>query len=61
MFINDKSTTGTSWEKEIDWKMIHSFSSTRMMLKILLITSCLGWVKCQEGQSMTLEEKTVIR
>lgn len=61
MFINDKSTTGTSWEKEIDWNMIHSFSSTRMMLKILLITSCLGWVKCQEGQSMTLEEKTVIR
>lgn len=44
--------------------MIHSFSSTRMMmmmLKILLITGFLGWVECQEGQSMTVEEKTVIR
>uniref|UniRef100_A0A8C4GDY8 alpha-1,2-Mannosidase n=1 Tax=Dicentrarchus labrax TaxID=13489 RepID=A0A8C4GDY8_DICLA len=27
----------------------------------LLITSLLGWVKCQESQSMTPEEKTVIR
>ncbi|XP_022624381.1 ER degradation-enhancing alpha-mannosidase-like protein 3 isoform X4 [Seriola dumerili] len=32
-----------------------------MMLKTLLITSLLGWVKCQESQSMTSEEKTVIR
>ncbi|XP_072228295.1 ER degradation-enhancing alpha-mannosidase-like protein 3 isoform X2 [Leuresthes tenuis] len=32
-----------------------------MMLKILLITSFLGWARCQESQSMTPEEKTVIR
>ncbi|KAM6902552.1 ER degradation-enhancing alpha-mannosidase-like protein 3 [Xenentodon cancila] len=32
-----------------------------MMLKTLLVTSLLGWVKCQESQSMTPEEKTVIR
>ncbi|XP_053196414.1 ER degradation-enhancing alpha-mannosidase-like protein 3 [Scomber japonicus] len=36
-------------------------SGTGMMLKTLLITSLLGWAKCQESQSMTLEEKTVIR
>lgn len=41
--------------------MIRSLSSTRMMLKILLITSFFSWVKGQEGQSMTLEEKSVIR
>ncbi|XP_010795725.1 ER degradation-enhancing alpha-mannosidase-like protein 3 [Notothenia coriiceps] len=32
-----------------------------MLLKTLLITSFLGWVKCQDSQIMTLEEKTVIR
>ncbi|KAF3848931.1 hypothetical protein F7725_015428 [Dissostichus mawsoni] len=32
-----------------------------MLLKTLLITSLLGWVKCQDSQIMTLEEKTVIR
>ncbi|KAG7223889.1 hypothetical protein INR49_015145 [Caranx melampygus] len=32
-----------------------------MMLQTLLITSLLGWVRCQESQSMTSEEKTVIR
>ncbi|XP_018525913.1 ER degradation-enhancing alpha-mannosidase-like protein 3 [Lates calcarifer] len=32
-----------------------------MMLKTLLITSLLGCVKCHESQSMTPEEKTVIR
>ncbi|XP_019938012.2 ER degradation-enhancing alpha-mannosidase-like protein 3 isoform X1 [Paralichthys olivaceus] len=34
---------------------------TMMMFKTLLITSLLGWVKCQESHSMTPEEKTVIR
>ncbi|KAM4527162.1 ER degradation-enhancing alpha-mannosidase-like protein 3 isoform 2-T2 [Odontesthes bonariensis] len=42
------------------WKPGHS-SGTTMMLKILLITSFLGWARCQESQSMTPEEKTVIR
>lgn len=32
-----------------------------MMLKVLLISSFVGWVKCQESQTMTLEEKSVIR
>ncbi|XP_034403388.1 ER degradation-enhancing alpha-mannosidase-like protein 3 isoform X1 [Cyclopterus lumpus] len=32
-----------------------------MLLRTLLITSLLGWAKCQESQSMTPEEKTVIR
>lgn len=36
-------------------------SGAGMMLKTLLITSLLGWAKCQESQSMTPEEKTVIR
>lgn len=61
MFINDKSATGASWEKELDWARIHSFSSSRMMLRFLLVTGFLAWVKCQEGQSMTLEEKALIR
>ncbi|TNM91853.1 hypothetical protein fugu_018865 [Takifugu bimaculatus] len=41
--------------------MVQPFPSTRMMLKILLISSFVGWVRCQESQTMTLEEKTVIR
>lgn len=45
----------------LGWDTIHSSCSSRMVLKILLITGLLGWVKCQEGQSMTVEEKTVIR
>lgn len=33
-----------------------------LMLRILLVTSLfIGWAKCQESQSMTPEEKTVIR
>ncbi|XP_068190579.1 ER degradation-enhancing alpha-mannosidase-like protein 3 isoform X2 [Antennarius striatus] len=36
-------------------------SETRMILKTLLIISLLGCVKCQENQSMTPEEKNVIR
>uniref|UniRef100_A0AAQ4R1B1 alpha-1,2-Mannosidase n=1 Tax=Gasterosteus aculeatus aculeatus TaxID=481459 RepID=A0AAQ4R1B1_GASAC len=32
-----------------------------MLLSTLLITSLLGWARCQESQSMTPEEKTVIR
>lgn len=42
------------------WELGH-LSGTGMMLKTLLITSLLGWAQCQESQSMTLEEKTVIR
>lgn len=42
------------------WDLVHT-SGTWMMLKTLLITSLLGWVKCQESQIMTQEEKTVIR
>ncbi|KAM8743906.1 ER degradation-enhancing alpha-mannosidase-like protein 3 isoform 1-T1 [Acanthopagrus schlegelii] len=42
------------------WDLVHT-SGTGMMLKTLLITSLLGWVKCQESQIMTQEEKTVIR
>ncbi|KAM3600172.1 uncharacterized protein V6R79_019007 [Siganus canaliculatus] len=38
-----------------------STSGAGMMLKTFLITSLLGWVNCQESQSMTREEKTVIR
>ncbi|CAJ1070871.1 ER degradation-enhancing alpha-mannosidase-like protein 3 isoform X2 [Xyrichtys novacula] len=41
-------------------RMIHS-SCTEMMLKTLLIISLFGWVKCQESQSMTPEEKIAIR
>ncbi|XP_030005649.1 ER degradation-enhancing alpha-mannosidase-like protein 3 isoform X2 [Sphaeramia orbicularis] len=38
------------------------FYTNGMMLRILLITSLFtGWAKCQESQSMTPEEKTVIR
>ncbi|XP_035813257.1 ER degradation-enhancing alpha-mannosidase-like protein 3 isoform X2 [Amphiprion ocellaris] len=36
-------------------------SATGMILKTLLITSLLGWAKCQESHSMTAEEMTVIR
>ncbi|KAM8828061.1 ER degradation-enhancing alpha-mannosidase-like protein 3 isoform 2-T2 [Spinachia spinachia] len=32
-----------------------------MLLSTLLITSLLGWARCQDSQSMTPEEKTVIR
>lgn len=42
----------------LSWELIHS---TRMMLKTLLIVVLLGCVKCQENQSMTPEEKIVIR
>lgn len=42
------------------WELGHT-PGTGMMLKTLLITSLLGWVRCQESQSMTSEEKTVIR
>ncbi|XP_034752369.1 ER degradation-enhancing alpha-mannosidase-like protein 3 [Etheostoma cragini] len=42
------------------WKLVHP-SGTGMLLKTLLITSVLGWAKCQESQSMTPEEKIVIR
>ncbi|XP_061590292.1 ER degradation-enhancing alpha-mannosidase-like protein 3 [Cololabis saira] len=42
------------------WKLDHSSWRT-MMLKTLLVTSFLGWVRCQESQSMTPGEKTVIR
>lgn len=31
------------------------------MLKTLLITSLLGWTRCQENQKMTPEEKADIR
>lgn len=41
--------------------MLPSCSSTRMVLTLLLVSGLLGWVECQEGQSMTPEEKTVIR
>lgn len=34
---------------------------TGLMLKTLLVTSLLGWARCQESQSMTPEERTVIR
>ncbi|KAK2888411.1 ER degradation-enhancing alpha-mannosidase-like protein 3 isoform X2 [Channa argus] len=36
-------------------------SVTGRMLRILLMASFLGWVTCQESQSMTPEEKSVIR
>ncbi|XP_069559658.1 ER degradation-enhancing alpha-mannosidase-like protein 3 isoform X2 [Brachyistius frenatus] len=36
-------------------------TGTGTMLKTLLITCLLGWAACQESQSMTPEEKTVIR
>ncbi|CAG5867334.1 unnamed protein product [Menidia menidia] len=42
------------------WKLGDS-SSTTMMLRIILIISFVVWAKCQESQSMTTEEKTVIR
>lgn len=42
------------------WDLGHP-SATGMMLKILLVTGLLGWAECQESQSMTPEEKTVIR
>ncbi len=42
------------------WELNHT-SATGMLLKTLLITCLLGWATCQESQSMTAEEKTVIR
>ncbi|XP_068561959.1 ER degradation-enhancing alpha-mannosidase-like protein 3 [Cebidichthys violaceus] len=39
--------------------LVHT-SGTGMLLKTLLVTSLLGWTECQESQSMTPEEKTVI-
>ncbi|KAM6901037.1 ER degradation-enhancing alpha-mannosidase-like protein 3 isoform 2-T2 [Lycodopsis pacificus] len=39
--------------------LVHN-SGTGMLLKTLLITSLLGWAECQESQSMTPEERTVI-
>lgn len=36
-------------------------TTSTMMLETLLIVGLLGWANCQEGQSMTLEEKTNIR
>ncbi|XP_056288995.1 ER degradation-enhancing alpha-mannosidase-like protein 3 [Pseudoliparis swirei] len=42
------------------WHLVHT-SGTEMLLRTLLITSLLGWATCQESQSMTPEEKTVIR
>ncbi|KAF7669544.1 hypothetical protein LDENG_00155430 [Lucifuga dentata] len=42
------------------WEMDHP-PGTGMMLKTLLITSLLGWARCQESQNMTPEEKGVIR
>ncbi|XP_020493755.2 ER degradation-enhancing alpha-mannosidase-like protein 3 isoform X1 [Labrus bergylta] len=42
------------------WWLIHS-SRSRMSTTILLITCLLTWAKCQENQSMTQEEKLVIR
>ncbi|XP_069019520.1 ER degradation-enhancing alpha-mannosidase-like protein 3 isoform X2 [Embiotoca jacksoni] len=42
------------------WKRGHP-TGTGTMLKTLLITCLLGWAACQESQSMTPEEKTVIR
>lgn len=42
-------------------RMVQPSPSARMMLKVLLISSFVGWVKCQESQTMTLEEKSVIR
>lgn len=42
------------------WEMVQT-SGTRMILKTLLITSLLGWARCQESQIMTAEEKTAIR
>lgn len=41
-------------------ELVH-ISGTGMLLKTLLISSLLGWATCQESQSMTPEEKTVIR
>ncbi|TNN70741.1 ER degradation-enhancing alpha-mannosidase-like protein 3 [Liparis tanakae] len=42
------------------WHLVHT-SGPEMLLRTLLITSLLGWATCQESQSMTPEEKTVIR
>ncbi|XP_034565877.1 ER degradation-enhancing alpha-mannosidase-like protein 3 isoform X2 [Notolabrus celidotus] len=42
-------------------KIMIQSSGKGMILQTLLIISLLGWVKCQESQSMTPEEKIAIR